>query len=73
MCCDILLTASRFSRSSLTPGRHRAADKAALGRPGTARKQLTQRAMVNFEDQKSVRKVFVKHQLILGISGTYLV
>ena len=33
----------------------------------------TQRAMVNFEYQKSVRKVFVKHQLILGILGTYLV
>ena len=29
--------------------------------------------MVNFEYQKSVRKVFVKHQLILGILGTYLV
>ena len=34
---------------------------------------ITQRAMVNFEYQKSVRKVFVKHQLILGILGTYLV
>ena len=34
---------------------------------------LAQRAMVNFEYQKSVRKVFVKHQLILGILGTYLV
>ena len=54
-------------------GAFRVGERACAGGRGHASVLQTQRAMVNFEYQKSVRKVFVKHQLILGILDTYLV
>ena len=60
-------------RGAHVPERRTGAPRRDAGQMPSCRVYLAQRAMVNFEYQKSVRKVFVKHQLILGILGTYLV